>query len=147
MLPASDFGAAVQRVAKPGDEPAVMGAYFPRTEYSDKARFESLGCRPSSLALRGRAIRARGGVALRPLRCTQPPGGCRGRVRLIARGTRRTVATGRFALAASGTGRAKVVLRRAARRRGLMRVVALAGGRTTAGVRLKARRSYTLRSR
>ena len=150
MLPAADFAQAIQRVEQPGDEPQVMGPFFPQAEYGDKAAFESRGCAPSRLTLGGRTITARGRTAPVPLSCDAPAGICRGRVRLVPRGTRRTVATGRYALDQGATSPAKLVLRPAAARalrRGPMRVTAIAHGRTSGGVALRARRGYVLRAR
>jgi hypothetical protein len=44
MLPATGFREAIQNVAAPGAEPAVMGDYFPRSTYTTKAAFEARGC-------------------------------------------------------------------------------------------------------
>lgn len=44
MLPAADFGHAVQNTVTPGDERAVMGEYLPTSAYSSVADFEARGC-------------------------------------------------------------------------------------------------------
>ncbi len=45
MLPSPTFRNAVQDTKTPGDERAVLGAYFPKSTYYDtKAAFERLGC-------------------------------------------------------------------------------------------------------
>lgn len=44
MLPAQTFAQAIQNVGRPGDEPQVMGDYFPRTAYTTKPAFEARGC-------------------------------------------------------------------------------------------------------
>jgi hypothetical protein len=44
MLASPDFAQAIQRVIRPGDEPAVMGTHFPRAVYTTTAEFEQRGC-------------------------------------------------------------------------------------------------------
>jgi hypothetical protein len=44
MLVSPTFAQAIQRVPKPGQEAQVMGPYLPRTEYTNRAAFEALGC-------------------------------------------------------------------------------------------------------
>ena len=44
MLVSPTFARAIQRVGAPGEEAAVMGPYFPRSEYRSRAQFEALGC-------------------------------------------------------------------------------------------------------
>ena len=44
MLVSPDFKRAIQRVERPTEEPAVMGQFFPRSEYGTVAEFESRGC-------------------------------------------------------------------------------------------------------
>jgi hypothetical protein len=44
MLPAASFHHAVQDTKTPGDEAAVMGAYYPRGTYTTKAAFQKKGC-------------------------------------------------------------------------------------------------------
>ena len=95
MLPAADFGQAVQRVQRPGTEPDVMGAHFPATGYGTKAGFERRGCSPSALFLgrrlrslrRGRRVRVRAA-------CESYEATCSGR--LTMRWGRRLVGRARF---------------------------------------------------
>jgi hypothetical protein len=45
MLPESGFAEAIQNVPAPGSERAVMGEYYPESEYlPDRAAFEARGC-------------------------------------------------------------------------------------------------------
>ncbi|MDX6582391.1 MAG: hypothetical protein QOI10_1575 [Solirubrobacterales bacterium] len=44
MLVSPGYERAIQRVTKPGDEPAVMGSRFPRASYTTTAEFEQRGC-------------------------------------------------------------------------------------------------------
>jgi hypothetical protein len=44
LLASPTFAGAIQHIRRPGEEAAVMGPYFPRTEYTTKAAFEALGC-------------------------------------------------------------------------------------------------------
>ena len=44
MKPANDFEHAVQRISKFGEESAVMGDYFPQSEYTSVGEFEKRGC-------------------------------------------------------------------------------------------------------
>jgi hypothetical protein len=44
MLVTPTFAHAIQRVETAGSEPAVMGAYFPRSAYSTVEEFEARGC-------------------------------------------------------------------------------------------------------
>lgn len=44
MLPAADFNQAIQNTSVIGDEPAILGEYYPSIEYFTKAEFEALGC-------------------------------------------------------------------------------------------------------
>jgi hypothetical protein len=44
MLASPSFAQAIQRVQRPGTEAAVMGRYFPRSEYTTPAEFEARGC-------------------------------------------------------------------------------------------------------
>ena len=44
MLVNPRFRHAIQRVTQAGTEPQVMGAYFPRTEYTTRAAFQARGC-------------------------------------------------------------------------------------------------------
>ncbi len=44
MLPAASFHHAVQDTKTPGDEAAVMGAYYPRGTYTTKRAFQKKGC-------------------------------------------------------------------------------------------------------
>ncbi len=44
MLPAASFHHAVQDTTTPGDEAAVMGAYYPKGHYTTKATFQKRGC-------------------------------------------------------------------------------------------------------
>lgn len=44
QLPSPSFAEAAQNVAEPGQEQAVMGAYYPRGQYLGVAEFEALGC-------------------------------------------------------------------------------------------------------
>ncbi len=46
MLVAPTFEHAIQRVPRPGSEPQVMGPYFPRAQYAERADVEALGCGP-----------------------------------------------------------------------------------------------------
>jgi len=45
MLASPRFANAIQQVDTAGTEPEVMGAYFPRSEYSSIADFEARGCK------------------------------------------------------------------------------------------------------
>jgi len=45
MLPAASFRHSIQRTRTPGDEPRVMGAYYPRGRYMSKRAFQRRGCR------------------------------------------------------------------------------------------------------
>jgi hypothetical protein len=44
MLPVPGFAEAIQNVSKLGTEQQVMGPYFPRASYANKAAFEAGGC-------------------------------------------------------------------------------------------------------
>jgi hypothetical protein len=44
MLVDPDFDEAIQNVQRPTEEPAVMGPYFPRSDYSTREEFEARGC-------------------------------------------------------------------------------------------------------
>jgi hypothetical protein len=44
MLVDPDFPHAIQRIARPTEEEAVMGPYFPRSDYTTRAEFEARGC-------------------------------------------------------------------------------------------------------
>ena len=46
MAPSADWKEGPQNIEKPGEEEAVMGAYYPRGEYTTKAAFEALGDTP-----------------------------------------------------------------------------------------------------
>jgi hypothetical protein len=46
MAPSADWPESPANVTKPGDEEKVMGAYYPRGEYTTKEAFEALGDRP-----------------------------------------------------------------------------------------------------
>ena len=49
MLPAADFGEAIQR-AKAGEEKRTMFDYFPASRYYDTADYQALGCQPPAFA-------------------------------------------------------------------------------------------------
>ena len=42
MLPSPNSAEAIQNIKRPGEEAAVMGPYFPRSEYTTKAAYEEL---------------------------------------------------------------------------------------------------------
>ena len=44
MLVSPDYQRAIQRIARPGEEAAVMGSRFPRSSYTSAAEFEARGC-------------------------------------------------------------------------------------------------------
>jgi hypothetical protein len=44
MLVDPDFEHAIQNVQRPGEEQAVMGPYFPRSDYMSREEFEARGC-------------------------------------------------------------------------------------------------------
>jgi hypothetical protein len=44
MLVSPKFAHAIQRVARPSEEEAVMGPYFPRSDYMTREEFEARGC-------------------------------------------------------------------------------------------------------
>jgi hypothetical protein len=44
MLVSPEFEQAIQRVPRPTEEEAVMGPYFPRSEYTTREEFEARGC-------------------------------------------------------------------------------------------------------
>ncbi len=44
MLVSPEFEHAIQKVARPSEEEAVMGPYFPRSEYMTREEFEARGC-------------------------------------------------------------------------------------------------------
>ncbi len=44
MLPAASFHHAIQDTTTPGDEQAVLGAYYPRGTYTTKRAFQKKGC-------------------------------------------------------------------------------------------------------
>ncbi|HRW15277.1 hypothetical protein [Amaricoccus sp.] len=46
MAPDPDWKEGPQNVTKPGDEATVMGAYYPKGEYTTKEDFEALGSTP-----------------------------------------------------------------------------------------------------
>jgi hypothetical protein len=46
MAPSADWAESPANVTKPGDEEKVMGAYYPRGEYTTKEAFEALGNDP-----------------------------------------------------------------------------------------------------
>ncbi len=46
MAPSDDWAEGPQNVTKPGEEESVMGAYYPKGEYTTKAAFEALGANP-----------------------------------------------------------------------------------------------------
>ncbi|WP_343035882.1 hypothetical protein [Hongsoonwoonella zoysiae] len=46
MAPSSDWAESPANITKPGEEEAVMGAYYPRGKYSTKEAFEALGSKP-----------------------------------------------------------------------------------------------------
>ncbi len=148
MLPDAGFAQAVQRVAQPGTEPAVMGDLFPATTYGSREAFESRGCRESSIALTGRRLRLnrRGRVRVR-VGCTSFEERCSGRLALRARG--RLLGRARFVVRA---GRSRVFgVRVRPRRRGLLRAArrarVVARGSTPVGVALAAERRFALRRR
>jgi len=47
ILPAPGFSQAIQNTSVTGDEPVVLGEFYPRGQYFSKAEFEGLGCNPS----------------------------------------------------------------------------------------------------
>jgi hypothetical protein len=135
MLPDPSFAQAIQRVQKPGDEPGVMGAYFPQTTYMDRASFEGRGCVRSRLRLGPRF----------KVRCRSFEASCSGVVRLT-RGKRR-LGGGRLSVRAGHAKAVRLRLNRAGRRarRAHRRVLATARAHTPAGVTLQAKRRYRLR--
>lgn len=44
MLPAHDFTQSLFATREPGDEPAVLGVYYPKARYQSRAEFEARGC-------------------------------------------------------------------------------------------------------
>jgi hypothetical protein len=44
MLVSPDYAQAIQRITRPGEEPTVMGAHFPRAAYTTSSEFEQRGC-------------------------------------------------------------------------------------------------------
>lgn len=46
MAPSADWAESPANVTKPGDEEKIMGAYYPKGEYTTKEAFEALGAAP-----------------------------------------------------------------------------------------------------
>lgn len=46
MAPAADWAEGPQNITKPGEEEAVMGAYYPKVAYTTQEAFEALGTKP-----------------------------------------------------------------------------------------------------
>jgi|GEM_PF-53615 len=46
MAPSADWAESPAKITRPGEEEKVMGAYYPRGEYTTKAAFEALGNHP-----------------------------------------------------------------------------------------------------
>jgi hypothetical protein len=87
MLPERAFPQAIQ-FAKPTDEVATMGDYFPVSRYYSTADFEKLGC--------GRTLSA-------ALHRQLPPSSCRDRAAPLSAITRRLLRRSRSGFSASGT--------------------------------------------
>jgi hypothetical protein len=46
LAPSGNWAESPENVTKPGDEEKVMGAYYPKGEYTTKEAFEALGDAP-----------------------------------------------------------------------------------------------------
>jgi hypothetical protein len=115
MLPAAGFKEAIQNVAKPGGEEAVMGPYFPRGAYLSRAAFEKQGCDPARLTLGAASLSSDGaGRTVVRVGCAPARDECTGRLRLTAAGRR--IGGARFTIAGGTTQPVPVRLRAPARR-------------------------------